>query len=452
MRGRRPVARSICAVGRRSSAAPGDRGRSSPAAARPACGVRARAAGRPTTPAPRRRLRTRALLAAAAAGRDRVAASAATSTAVTACRRPAPAPQRHRLGAQAPGRRRSRRCSRRGCGPARPSARRRRRIARGRMGDSARAANAAASSAAEAIGGGGVQGGGCRVGPRFCASTQRAALCCIHLLGSCAPMATDNAAPGTRHIRLTSHPGQAPAARRLSTGRGRRARTRPGGRQHHQPQPAQRRSVRTAAATASTARWRWRPATSSGAPRRPHQHRAHGSDRPIRTMGRRGEDRLHRPLGRLGCRRYCRLPEAGYDIRPTIAVTKAHIHLPEIRQALAFQRLQVDGTCCSRTARPPSPRSPSSRWVAAGRGEALRGQRGGAAPRALRGDRRHVPRARHAQRPRVFLPPIGGQTLYVFGNVRDLADPRRDADRARARRVQRLRTSSAPTSAPAGPT
>ena len=30
---------------------------------------------------------------------------------------------------------------------------------------------------------------------------------------------------------------------------------------------------------------------------------------------------------------------AGYDIRPTIAVTKAHVHLPEIKQALAFQRL-----------------------------------------------------------------------------------------------------------------
>jgi GTP cyclohydrolase N terminal len=33
----------------------------------------------------------------------------------------------------------------------------------------------------------------------------------------------------------------------------------------------------------------------------------------------------------------------GYDIRPTIAVTQAHVHLPEIRQAIAFQRLQVDG-------------------------------------------------------------------------------------------------------------
>src|SRR5262245_54302935 len=33
----------------------------------------------------------------------------------------------------------------------------------------------------------------------------------------------------------------------------------------------------------------------------------------------------------------------GYDIRPTIAVTKAHVHLPEIKQAIAFQRLKPDG-------------------------------------------------------------------------------------------------------------
>jgi urease beta subunit len=33
----------------------------------------------------------------------------------------------------------------------------------------------------------------------------------------------------------------------------------------------------------------------------------------------------------------------GYDIRPTIAVTKARIHLPEVKQAIAFQRLAIDG-------------------------------------------------------------------------------------------------------------
>ena len=34
---------------------------------------------------------------------------------------------------------------------------------------------------------------------------------------------------------------------------------------------------------------------------------------------------------------------AGIDIRPSIAVTHARIHLPEVRQAMAFQRLHADG-------------------------------------------------------------------------------------------------------------
>src|SRR5437763_13592608 len=34
---------------------------------------------------------------------------------------------------------------------------------------------------------------------------------------------------------------------------------------------------------------------------------------------------------------------AGYDIRPTIAVTTAHIDMPEVRQATAAGRLHADG-------------------------------------------------------------------------------------------------------------
>jgi hypothetical protein len=35
--------------------------------------------------------------------------------------------------------------------------------------------------------------------------------------------------------------------------------------------------------------------------------------------------------------------EKGWDIRPTIAVTKAHIDLPECREAIADGRLVPDG-------------------------------------------------------------------------------------------------------------
>ena len=116
--------------------------------------------------------------------------------------------------------------------------------------------------------------------------------------------------------------------------------------------------------------------------------------------------------------------EQGYDIRPTIAVTKAHIHLPEIQQALAFQRLAIDGkvllddasATVTKVALEPV-------WWLPGVAErfkvseadlrrALFEETGGMYPELVtRSDLE------------VFLPPIGGQTLYVFGDVRDLARP-----------------------------
>jgi GTP cyclohydrolase II len=114
----------------------------------------------------------------------------------------------------------------------------------------------------------------------------------------------------------------------------------------------------------------------------------------------------------------------GLDIRPTIAVTQAHIHLPEVRQAMAFQRLAADGrvllddgsAVVTKIAVEPVWWLPgvARRF---GVSEAvlrrtLFEETGGMYPELVtRGDLE------------VFLPPIGGQTLYVFGRVADLADP-----------------------------
>ena len=114
----------------------------------------------------------------------------------------------------------------------------------------------------------------------------------------------------------------------------------------------------------------------------------------------------------------------GYDIRPTIAVTKAHIHLPEVKQALAFQRLQVDGrvllddasAVVTKIAVEPVWWLPGvAKRFGVAEGDlrrALFEETGGMYPELVtRSDLE------------VFLPPIGGQTLYVFGDVRALADP-----------------------------
>jgi len=49
------------------------------------------------------------------------------------------------------------------------------------------------------------------------------------------------------------------------------------------------------------------------------------------------------PFGHLITEKYGDWLEKGWDIRPTIAVTKAHIDLPECREAIAKGRLKPDG-------------------------------------------------------------------------------------------------------------
>ncbi len=114
----------------------------------------------------------------------------------------------------------------------------------------------------------------------------------------------------------------------------------------------------------------------------------------------------------------------GYDIRPTIAVTKAHIDLPEIRQALAFQRLKPDGrillengsAVVTKVAIEPVWWLPGvARRFGVSEAELRRvlfEETGGMYPELVtRSDLE------------VFLPPIGGQTLYIFGHPQHLADP-----------------------------
>lgn len=118
--------------------------------------------------------------------------------------------------------------------------------------------------------------------------------------------------------------------------------------------------------------------------------------------------------------------DTGVDIRPTIAITKARLSLPELREAIRLGRLQVDGAivhesgdvAVTKAAVDPVWHLPG---VAARFGvseeklrHALFEQTGGMYPELV-------------TRPdlSVFLPPIGGITVYIFGDVSALADPAR---------------------------
>jgi GTP cyclohydrolase II len=130
------------------------------------------------------------------------------------------------------------------------------------------------------------------------------------------------------------------------------------------------------------------------------------------------------PFGAVVAEVYARYFAEGYDIRPTIAVTKAHIRLPELDDALDAGRLVIDGKVLRETrdvvvtkaALEPVWYLPE---IARRFGceethlrRTLFEHTGGMFPELV---------TRHDLA--VFLPPIGGTTVYMFGDVATIHDP-----------------------------
>ncbi|MGG6293216.1 GTP cyclohydrolase II [Leptolyngbya sp. AN02str] len=113
-----------------------------------------------------------------------------------------------------------------------------------------------------------------------------------------------------------------------------------------------------------------------------------------------------------------------YDIRPTIAITKAHIQIPELKDEIANGRLKVDDSILradgslmvTKAALDPV-------WYLPGIAKRLNvdewelrrilfQQTGGMYPELVTRQDLHV-----------FLPPIGGTTVYIVGDPEAIADP-----------------------------
>ena len=113
----------------------------------------------------------------------------------------------------------------------------------------------------------------------------------------------------------------------------------------------------------------------------------------------------------------------GYDIRPSIAVTRAHIDMPEIRGAITAGRIRADGDIVSANGAVRVMKAAIDPvWYLPGIAErfglaetdlrrGLHDQTGGMYPELV-------------NRPdlKVFLPPIGGTTIYCFGDPEKLGD------------------------------
>ncbi|HEU0149985.1 MAG TPA: GTP cyclohydrolase II [Bradyrhizobium sp.] len=131
------------------------------------------------------------------------------------------------------------------------------------------------------------------------------------------------------------------------------------------------------------------------------------------------------PWGHLVAENFGAEIAEGIDIRPTIAITKARLDLPELQAALAAKRLVVDGdvvhangsVAVTKIAIDPVWYLPGvAQRFGTTENNLRRGlfeQTGGMYPELV-------------TRPdlQVFLPPIGGTTVYLFGDVDRLPDPR----------------------------
>jgi GTP cyclohydrolase II len=133
------------------------------------------------------------------------------------------------------------------------------------------------------------------------------------------------------------------------------------------------------------------------------------------------------PFGAIVGEAYASLYKQGYDIRPTIAVTKAHINMPELQEAVAKGRLSVDGQILksngslvvTKVAIDPVWHLPgiANRLSVSESNlrKALFQQTGGMFPELVTRPDLHV-----------FLPPIGGITVYLIGDVEAITDPKRN--------------------------
>ena len=130
------------------------------------------------------------------------------------------------------------------------------------------------------------------------------------------------------------------------------------------------------------------------------------------------------PWGHLVASEYKAHLDAGIDVRPTIAITKAHINMPELVSAMARGRLKADGDILNDQGDVKVTKAAIDPvWYLPGLAE-----RFGIKESALR---RHLFEQTAGMFPelvtrpdlKVFLPPIGGMTLYFFGDVGKLGQP-----------------------------
>lgn len=129
------------------------------------------------------------------------------------------------------------------------------------------------------------------------------------------------------------------------------------------------------------------------------------------------------PFGHATTEVFAKWLEKGWDIRPTMAITKAHLDLPECREALAAGRLKADGKVLL-----PSGQSIVSKaaiepvWYLPEIARRFETTEANLRRSLFRMTNGMYPELITRPDIKVFMPPIGGLTIYIWGNPDTIPD------------------------------
>eukprot|EP00929_Paragymnodinium_shiwhaense_P119264 TRINITY_DN91149_c0_g1_i1.p1 TRINITY_DN91149_c0_g1~~TRINITY_DN91149_c0_g1_i1.p1 ORF type:complete len:979 (+),score=240.35 TRINITY_DN91149_c0_g1_i1:101-3037(+) len=115
--------------------------------------------------------------------------------------------------------------------------------------------------------------------------------------------------------------------------------------------------------------------------------------------------------------------EKGYDIRPTIAVTKAHIELPECREALRVGRLVADGKVLMEDGQSFVTKAAIEPvWYLPGIASRFGVSEDELRQAMFKETNSMYPELLTRRDLKLFLPPIGGLTVYIWGDPSKIPD------------------------------
>ncbi len=130
------------------------------------------------------------------------------------------------------------------------------------------------------------------------------------------------------------------------------------------------------------------------------------------------------PYGHVVGEEFAEFLERGIDIRPTIAITKAHISMPEIKEAIRAGRLPIDGDVVTEKGEVRVTKAAIDPvWHLPGIADRIGVDENDLRHKLFEHSGGMFPELVTRRDLKIFLPPIGGTTVYMLGDPAALSDP-----------------------------